>query len=176
MAKRDLAAELLRELGQDRTQYHSGEELSVRLGVSRTAVWKAACRLREQGYAIESVTRLGYRLTALPDGMTKELLEQYLPQGRGETVICYEETDSTNTRGMQLALEGAPTGTGSPNPRQRPPGPQLCLSGRAGGLSLLSSPPGFRPRRAQSAYQLRRVGCLPGAGATWPGPCHQVAQ
>jgi len=33
----------------------------------------------------------------------KELLEQYLPQGRGETVICYEETDSTNTRGMQLA-------------------------------------------------------------------------
>ena len=88
MAKRDLAAELLRELGQDRTQYHSGEELSVRLGVSRTAVWKAACRLREQGYAIESVTRLGYRLTALPDGMTKELLEQYLPQGRGETVIC----------------------------------------------------------------------------------------
>lgn len=32
MAKRDLAAELLRELGQDRTQYHSGEELSVRLG------------------------------------------------------------------------------------------------------------------------------------------------
>ena len=47
MAKRDLAAELLRELGQDRTQYHSGEELSVRLGVSRTAVWKAACRLRE---------------------------------------------------------------------------------------------------------------------------------
>ena len=110
MAKRDLAAELLRELGQDRTQYHSGEELSVRLGVSRTAVWKAACRLREQGYAIESVTRLGYRLTALPDGMTKELLEQYLPQGRGETVICYEETDSTNTRGMQLALEGAPTG------------------------------------------------------------------
>ena len=111
MAKRDLAAELLRELGQDRTQYHSGEELSARLGVSRTAVWKAACRLREQGYAIESVTRLGYRLTALPDGMTKELLEQYLPQGRGETVICYEETDSTNTRGMQLALEGAPTGT-----------------------------------------------------------------
>ena len=111
MAKRDLAAELLRELGQDRTQYHSGEELSVRLGVSRAAVWKAACRLREQGYAIESVTRLGYRLTALPDGMTKELLEQYLPQGRGETVICYEETDSTNTRGMQLALEGAPTGT-----------------------------------------------------------------
>ena len=111
MAKRDLAAELLRELGQNRTQYHSGEELSARLGVSRTAVWKAAGRLREQGYAIESVTRLGYRLTALPDGMTLDLLEQYLPQGRGETVICYEETDSTNTRGMQLALEGAPTGT-----------------------------------------------------------------
>ena len=111
MAKRDVAAELLRELGQDRTGFHSGEELSSRLGVSRTAVWKAACRLREAGYAIESVTRLGYRLTALPDGMTKELLEQYLPQGRGETVICYEETASTNTRGMQLALEGAPTGT-----------------------------------------------------------------
>ena len=59
MAKRDLAAELLRELGQDRTQYHSGEELSARLGVSRTAVppstaarrtpptsWPAACGSR----------------------------------------------------------------------------------------------------------------------------------
>ena len=178
MAKRDLAAELLRELGQDRTQYHSGEELSVRLGVSRTAVWKAACRLREQGYAIESVTRLGYRRTALPDGMTKELLEQYLPQGRGETVICYEEIDSTNTRGMQLALEGAPTGTVVLADRQTHGNGRLgrSFASPAGGLPLLSSPPGFRPRRAQSAYQLRRVGCLPGAGATWPGPCHQVAQ
>ena len=68
MAKRDLAAELLRELGQDRTQYHSGEELSVRLGVSRTAVWKAACRLREQGVQVDmfdtSVTPASYILAA----------------------------------------------------------------------------------------------------------------
>ena len=137
MAKRDLAAELLRELGQDRTQYHSGEELSVRLGVSRTAVWKAACRLREQGYAIESVTRLGYRLTALPDGMTKELLEQYLPQGRGETVICYEETDSTNTRGMQLALEGAPTGPDDPETKDYRRAVQLVVENRKASTSWL---------------------------------------
>lgn len=111
MAKRELPARLLELLGRDREQYHSGEELSAQLGVTRTAVWKAMGRLREQGYRIDSVTHRGYRLAGLPDGLTAELLAQYLPAGRGKTVFCYEELDSTNIRCQQMALEGAATGT-----------------------------------------------------------------
>ena len=67
MAKRDLAAELLRELGQDRTQYHSGEELSARLGVSRTAdglvgdvhpdVWEVAGHVSPNPGGVGPLTR-----------------------------------------------------------------------------------------------------------------------
>ena len=46
--------------------YLSGEQLSETLGVSRAAVWKAITALRESGYAIDSATNRGYRLTASP--------------------------------------------------------------------------------------------------------------
>ncbi|MFO1519345.1 MAG: HTH domain-containing protein, partial [bacterium] len=41
----------------------SGEALSKKLKVSRTAVWKQIERLRQEGYSIESSTKRGYRLT-----------------------------------------------------------------------------------------------------------------
>ena len=41
--------------------YVSGQQLCDRLGVSRTAVWKAINRLKEEGYQIESVPSRGYR-------------------------------------------------------------------------------------------------------------------
>lgn len=52
--------------------YLSGEQLSETLGVSRAAVWKAITALRESGYAIDSATNRGYRLTASPDVLTPE--------------------------------------------------------------------------------------------------------
>ena len=154
MAKRELPARLLELLGKDREQYHSGEELSAQLGVTRTAVWKAMGRLREQGYRIDSVTRRGYRLAGLPDGLTAELLAQYLPAGRGKTVFCYGELDSTNIRCQQMALEGAATGTVVVADRQ------TRGSGRLGrrmrGVPFLSAPAGVSPGRPQSADQLCR--------------------
>ena len=43
--------EILKQLKKD-GGFVSGQELSDVLGVSRTAVWKAVSRLREEGYPI----------------------------------------------------------------------------------------------------------------------------
>ena len=50
--------EMLRSEGD----FLSGETISARLGVSRAAVWKVMQKLKEEGYAIESVPN---RLSAL---------------------------------------------------------------------------------------------------------------
>ena len=91
----------------------SGEELSRRFGLSRTAVWKAVDALRREGYVIEARTGSGYRLTRTPDALYEREIRHFLghTQTVGHTLICYDETDSTNTRAKQLALEGGADGT-----------------------------------------------------------------
>lgn len=51
-------------------EYISGQELSAELGVSRQAVWKAINALKAQGYVIDSITRKGYKLLAIPNILT----------------------------------------------------------------------------------------------------------
>jgi len=43
--------------------FHSGEELGAKLGISRTAIWKAIKKLSEYGLDIHSVRGKGYRLS-----------------------------------------------------------------------------------------------------------------
>lgn len=90
----------------------SGEELSNRLKVSRTAVWKHIKSLKELGYLIEAVPAVGYRLVAAPDfllpdeiavGLSTELV--------GRQIITFREVDSTNETAFKMAEEGAPEGT-----------------------------------------------------------------
>ncbi|MBD3898044.1 biotin--[acetyl-CoA-carboxylase] ligase [Halomonas sp. ML-15] len=45
-------------------EFHSGEQLGERLGVSRTAVWKQLKKLEGVGVPLETVKGLGYRLAA----------------------------------------------------------------------------------------------------------------
>lgn len=111
MAKTELRQALFQILTQDRDSFHSGQEICDRLGVSRTAVWKEVGLLREAGYEIESVTNKGYRLVDVPDDLTGPLFAMHLGAQRAATLHCYEETDSTNTRALQLSLQGAPSGT-----------------------------------------------------------------
>ena len=47
-------------------EFISGEELSKKLGISRTAIWKHIKILKEEGYNIESVNKKGYRLVDEP--------------------------------------------------------------------------------------------------------------
>lgn len=92
--------------------YLSGQELSQRLGVSRTAVWKIISRLRQEGYEIEAVQNRGYRLLQAADVITQAELESLIhTQWAGAKLVYYPETDSTNNRARQLGEEGWPHGT-----------------------------------------------------------------
>lgn len=91
----------------------SGEEISRRLGISRTAIWKHIQALRAEGYEIESRTRQGYRLLQQPDLLAAGSIAPYLAEDIKEQVKIhhFHEIDSTNTQARKLANAGAPEGT-----------------------------------------------------------------
>ena len=92
--------------------YLSGEQLSETLGVSRAAVWKAITALRESGYAIDSATNRGYRLTASPDVLTPEEIRCGLhTRAIGKNIVALQEVDSTNEEAKRQAQCGAPDGS-----------------------------------------------------------------
>ena len=75
--------------------YHSGQELGNRLGVSRNAIWKSIEQLREDGYEIESRTRVGYKLVRGTHSLTESSIISELNY---PTNLCvFDSIDSTNT-------------------------------------------------------------------------------
>ncbi|MDD6214672.1 MAG: biotin--[acetyl-CoA-carboxylase] ligase [Firmicutes bacterium] len=72
--------------------YVSGEKISEKFNISRSAVWKHINALRKDGYEINSSTNKGYRLTVRPDTIDAGLLEKHLT-GR---VYYAKEIKSTN--------------------------------------------------------------------------------
>lgn len=89
----------------------SGEEISRRLQVSRTAVWKKIESLRSLGYEIEASTRLGYRLTRAPDILSPAEIKPFLKtKWLGKTIHYFHSLDSTNTKAYELAVRGAEEG------------------------------------------------------------------
>lgn len=92
----------------------SGETLSQQLGISRMAVWKAIDALRKEGYDIQSSTRVGYRLTRFPNGLSLAELQRYGAETAfpGAPLYCHEKVaGSTNQLARELALNGAVHGT-----------------------------------------------------------------
>lgn len=90
--KADVLASLMQADG-----YVSGEALSEKLGISRSAVWKAVKALRSQGYEIESATNRGYRLLHAPDFLNAENLRIYLKTRELAKHIYWKKvTGSTN--------------------------------------------------------------------------------
>ncbi|RYZ33312.1 MAG: bifunctional biotin--[acetyl-CoA-carboxylase] synthetase/biotin operon repressor, partial [Myxococcaceae bacterium] len=63
-------ARILGFLAEGGEGFISGEALSNRLGLSRTAVWKHVEALRLKGYRIEAVPAKGYRLVGRPDRLS----------------------------------------------------------------------------------------------------------
>lgn len=94
-------------------QYISGEELSRRLAISRTAVWKQIAKLREEGYEFESAPRRGYRLIRKPDKLSYPALLHALQGNRafGQRIKLLDAVVSTQEEVRKLAEEGAPHGT-----------------------------------------------------------------
>ena len=63
--------EILQIFENDRENYYSGEQLAARLGVSRSAVWKAVKQLEADGYQFDAVSGRGYSLRQGSDVISK---------------------------------------------------------------------------------------------------------
>jgi len=163
--------------------FQSGEQLAQTLGVSRSAVWKAATQLRELGLAIDALPRQGYRLHRAAGLLDAAAIRARLSPGTAARLRhgeCVWRTGSTNA---DLLARGAPArgefdfrvaecqsaGRGRRGRRWlAPPGGGLCLSWsrsfdalppQSGALSLAI---GVCALRA-----LRRLG-IDGVGLKWP--------
>ena len=90
----------------------SGGELSRRLGLSRSAVWKAVDSLRRDGYDIDAAPGRGYQLRAAPDLLTETEVRRFLGPVDiiGREIVCLDEIDSTNSECKRMAARGAPNG------------------------------------------------------------------
>lgn len=92
--------------------YLSGEEISRSLDMSRAAIWKHIQELRKEGYEIEAVPHLGYKLVHTPD----KLLAHEVQFGLKNKILGYhfyyhESLASTMDEAFKLGMEGAPEGT-----------------------------------------------------------------
>jgi BirA family biotin operon repressor/biotin-[acetyl-CoA-carboxylase] ligase len=105
------ASRLLALLSEAGGHWVSGEAISQRLGVSRTAIWKQIEALRAMGYEVEAAPRKGYRLTARPDAVTPgEIGPGLTTRLFGRTIEYRDSVGSTNELAKQLARVGAPEG------------------------------------------------------------------
>lgn len=103
---------LVEELLSHRQVFISGEVLSQRLKVSRTAIWKHIEELRKDGYMIDAVRKQGYRILSVPTKLSESTIVPYLEtKWVGSSVKVIDEVDSTQRIAHQLAREGAPSGT-----------------------------------------------------------------
>jgi BirA family biotin operon repressor/biotin-[acetyl-CoA-carboxylase] ligase len=104
----ELILGFLADGGEDFT---SGEALSSKLGLSRTAVWKHVESLRGKGYRIEAAPARGYRLVEVPDRLTQlELSPLLSTHDLGRAIHFHETVGSTNELAFRLAHDGAEHG------------------------------------------------------------------
>lgn len=117
----------------------SGGELAKNLGLSRTAVWKAVEQLRREGYDIEAVPGLGYRLRKANGALTELAIRDSLrhQELRLQVRACIDSTNKTLKRlaeagepeGLALLAEEQSAGRGRMDRRfYSPPGGGLYMS------------------------------------------------
>lgn len=98
---KDKIIEILRD---NKELFISGQDISDRLKVSRTSVWKHISKLKEEGYVIESVSRKGYKLLESPDILDPKLIDKLLnTKYIGRNIYNYDSIDSTNREAKNIA-------------------------------------------------------------------------
>ena len=140
-AQEPLPARLFAHLADG--DFHSGEDLAESLGVTRSAVWKAAGTLRALGTDLHAIRNRGYRLAQGTEALDATRIRRALgPVARSrvrrlETLWCI---DSTNTALLArpdppagdsevLLAEYQSAGRGRRGRQWRaPPGGAVCLS------------------------------------------------
>lgn len=92
--------------------YVSGQALARELGMSRPAIWKHVEAMRADGYRIEALPRLGYRLISTPDLLVpEEILPRIRTKVIGRRIEHFKDVESTNDVARNLASKGEPEGT-----------------------------------------------------------------
>jgi len=92
--------------------YVSGDYISSRLALSRTAVWKYIHQLQQMGYSVDTTKGKGYSLRSAPDRLYPWEIARHLhTASMGRTLEYRESVDSTNALAFSLALAGAAEGT-----------------------------------------------------------------
>lgn len=90
-------------------EWHSGEELSEVLSVSRTAVWKSLKKLSALGLEVEAVKGKGYKLSRPVSLLDESLLQSRVCSDAlgSESLHLHWQIDSTN-EAAKLALQDNP--------------------------------------------------------------------
>ncbi len=94
-------------------EFVSGEQIAGTLGVSRAAVAKRVAELRRRGFAIAAAPRRGYRLDAVPDALTADVVAPRLTTAwLGRAWRHHAIVGSTNDEAAAWAraTPGAPAG------------------------------------------------------------------
>lgn len=103
---------VLKELRANKDKFISGEDLSNKLGVSRTSIWKHINGLKEDGYIIESISRKGYKLIEEADTIiVEDIIENLVENKMGSNIHFFDSIGSTNTYAKKIALDGCEEGT-----------------------------------------------------------------
>lgn len=145
---------LLAILNERRGAYFSGEELASRLGVSRTAVWKAVGALRADGYEIDAAQNRGYSLSETTDILSEEGIRRYLDPAcdflTPEVFGCVPSTNSLlKDRANSGAKEGCVVIAGSQTAGRGRLGRHFYSPADTGlYMSLLLRPMGYSPAQA----------------------------
>jgi len=104
--------EQLLRLLKDSDGYISGETIARQLKVSRAAVWKQIAKLRKDGFAIDALPRIGYRLLRRPDKLIPvEIKDGLNTTFIGQEIFYYPKTESTNLIAKKTVMDGAEEGT-----------------------------------------------------------------
>ena len=107
----DRVGEMLTFLRESQ-DYVSGDLISTKLGISRTAIWKHMHQLEKLGYDMVKLKGKGYKLIKVPDKLYAWEIGRHLDTAfLGREIVYRENIDSTNSLAFKLALEGAPEGT-----------------------------------------------------------------
>jgi len=108
----EIRKKLLEVFSNSNGEFVSGQKLSEQLGCSRTAVWKHIEDLRSEGYELEAVRKLGYRIISKPDKISGNEIQLGLETDVLGRSVHFEETvTSTQAIAHRLAYEGAVEGT-----------------------------------------------------------------
>lgn len=96
----------------NKDEFISGQLLSEKLNISRSAIWKHMNELKKDGYIIEGVSRKGYRIISYPDKLSDNTIKWGLDtKWLGHHIIHKESVSSTQKLAHIAALEDAEHGT-----------------------------------------------------------------